>query len=249
MTVYVGTSGWQYADWWGRFYPKDVPKREWLAYFSERFPTVEVNNTFYSLPSEETFVDWRKGSAEGFLFTLKASRYITHMKRLKDPRDPVRTFWTPARRLARKLGAVLFQLPPNFEANPERVEGFLRALPKGVRPAFEFRHESWGTDEVHEVLDRHGAALVLADSPGARVPPVVTGGWSYVRFHKGREDAFDYKRDKLRRWADKIAALEAEDVYVYFNNDPGGAAVRDAATLSELLADRSDLDVRGPRLD
>lgn len=239
MAVLVGTSGWQYDDWRGRFYPKDLPKSEWLRYFSEAFPTVEVNNTFYQLPKEETFVAWREASADGFLVTVKASRYITHLRRLRDCRDPVRLLWSRCRRLGRKLGPVLFQLPPNFKADVDLLRAFLRLLPKSMRPAFEFRHPSWENEETHRALDEAGCALVLADRPRARLPNVVTGGWSYIRFHQGSLVGPGYSRAKLRRWADRIADMPTRDTFVYFNNDTGGAAVRDAMTLRELLRDRS----------
>jgi uncharacterized protein YecE (DUF72 family) len=239
MAVLVGTSGWQYDDWRGRFYPKDLPKSEWLRYFSEAFPTVEVNNTFYQLPKEETFVAWREASADGFLVTVKASRYITHLRRLRDCRDPVRLLWSRCRRLGRKLGPVLFQLPPNFKADVDLLRLFLRLLPKSMRPAFEFRHPSWKNEETHRALDEAGCALVLADRPRARLPNVVTGGWSYIRFHQGSLVGPGYSRAKLRRWADRIADMPSQDTFVYFNNDTGGAAVRDAMTLRELLRDRS----------
>src|SRR6266571_5361396 len=137
--IFVGTSGWQYRDWKGRFYPSDVPQREWLAFFSRRFHTVEVNNSFYRLPSDETFARWRGESADDFVFAVKASRYITHIRRLRDCRDPVRLFWSRARRLGKKLGPVLFQLPPRFPADTDRLRGFLKVLPGSMRAAFEFR--------------------------------------------------------------------------------------------------------------
>jgi uncharacterized protein YecE (DUF72 family) len=248
MRVLVGTSGWQYRDWRGRFYPKDLTQRKWLAYFSERFPTVEVNNTFYNLPREETFVAWREASADGFVLGIKASRYITHIRRLREPADPVELLWSRCQVLGAKLGPVLFQLPPNFAADLDRLEALIGALPKEMRAAVEFRHPSWKVDAVHRVLDDAGCALVLADRPGARVDPTVTGGWSYIRFHQGSAAGPDYSRDKLRRWTERIAGLPASEVYVYFNNDPGGAAVRDARTLTELLTDRG-VEVRGPRPD
>jgi uncharacterized protein YecE (DUF72 family) len=248
MQIYVGTSGWQYADWRRRLYPVDLPQRRWLPYFSERFPCVEVNNTFYVLPKEETFVRWREESAKDFVFAVKASRFITHIRRLRDAREPVRRFWSHARRLGSKLGPVLFQLPPNLKADPERLAAFLRLLPGSMRAAFEFRHPSWGTDEVHDLLDRAGCALVLADRPGARVSEVVTGGWTYLRFHQGRRTGPGYERGKLRRFADRLARMDAREAWVFFNNDAQGAAVSDAVTLTELLLDRR-VPVRGPRPD
>ncbi|MGH2653742.1 MAG: DUF72 domain-containing protein [Actinomycetota bacterium] len=245
MGIIVGTSGWQYADWKGRFYPTGLPQRDWLTHFSERFPAVEVNNTFYMLPREEVFVRWRERSADPFTFAVKASRYITHVRRLRDCREPVRRLWTSARRLGRKLGPVLFQLPPNFPADPDRLRSFLRLLPGGMRAAFEFRHRSWDSDETHEALDRAGCATVLADRPGARVPALVTGGWSYVRFHQGRRTSPGYPKEKLRRWAERLVANEAAETWVFFNNDAGGAALRDAAALTDLLVARG-APVRGP---
>lgn len=238
MTVLVGTSGWQYADWKGRFYPRDLPQARWLRYFSERFPTVEVNNTFYRLPEGPTFASWRTGSAEDFVIAVKASRFITHIRRLREPEEPLSRMWTRARRLGRKLGPVLFQLPPTFRADLDRLERLLDVLPGGMRSAFEFRHRSWDQPAVRDMLDRAGCALVLADTPGARVDPLVTGGWSYLRFHRGTREGYAYPRAKLRRWAQRIADLPAEETFVYFNNDPGGAAVRDAAILAAMLRDR-----------
>jgi uncharacterized protein YecE (DUF72 family) len=235
VTVLVGTSGWQYDDWRGRLYPKDLPKTRWLEYFSREFPTVEVNNTFYQLPKDETFTAWRDASADGFVVAIKASRYITHIRRLRECRDPVRLLWSRCRRLGKKLGPVLFQLPPNFKADVELLRGFLRLLPKTMRAAFEFRHPSWESEETRGVLDEAGSALVLADRPGDRVPDVVTGGWSYIRFHQGTLLSPGYRRSKLRRWADRIAKMQARETFVYFNNDTGGAAVRDAHILTELL--------------
>jgi uncharacterized protein YecE (DUF72 family) len=248
MQVYVGTSGWLYADWRRRFYPHRLPQREWLPYFSERFPCVEINNTFYMLPKEETFVRWKTSSADGFLFAVKASRYITHIRRLRDAEEAVRRFWAHARRLGSKLGPVLFQLPPNLRAEPERLQAFLRLLPSSMRAAFEFRHSSWETDEVRELLDRAGCALVLADRPGTRHREVVTGGWTYLRFHQGRRTGPGYTRAKLRRYADRLAGMDAAEAWVFFNNDPQGAAVRDSVTLTELLRERG-VRVRGPRPD
>jgi uncharacterized protein YecE (DUF72 family) len=233
--ILVGTSGWQYRDWKERFYPARLPQREWLRFFCAHFPTVEVNNSFYRLPTDEMFVRWRAASAPEFVVAVKASRYITHIRRLRDAGDPVELFWTRATKLGPKLGPVLFQLPPRFGADIELLRGFLGVLPTAMRAAFEFRDASWDSHEVLEALDRAGAAYVLADRPGWRVPNHVTGGWSYIRFHQGQPFAPGYTRDKLRRWAERIAGLEASDVYVYFNNDTGGAAIRDAATLIELL--------------
>jgi uncharacterized protein YecE (DUF72 family) len=245
VEIYVGTSGWQYRDWRGPLYPEGLPQRRWLEHFSSVFPIVEVNNTFYMLPKEETFSNWRTGSSDGFTFVVKANRYITHIRRLRDTRDAVARFWERCLRLEEKLGPILFQLPPNLQADPPRLDRFIAELPAPMRSAFEFRHPSWDTDEVRAILDRRGCALVLADRPGARVPQIVTGRWSYVRFHQGRPGVSDYRPEKLARWADRLAAMSAEEIYVFFNNDPGGAAIRDAATLTRYLRTRG-ASVRGP---
>jgi uncharacterized protein YecE (DUF72 family) len=236
--IWIGTSGWQYDDWSGRFYPPKMPKSQWLAHFSARFPTVEVNNTFYRLPKEDAFVRWRRQTPSGFIVTVKASRYITHIRRLREAEDAVKLFWTRCRGLGDKIGPVLFQLPPRFPADPDRLRSFCRHLPKAMRPAFEFRDASWQCPATHQILDEAGAAFVLADSPGARVPDVVTGGWSYVRFHKGTRVSPGYTKAKLSRWADRLAAMDASDIFVYFNNDTGGAALRDAVTLFDILRRR-----------
>jgi uncharacterized protein YecE (DUF72 family) len=236
--IYVGTSGWQYAAWRGRFYPKGVPQRAWLAHYATQFPVVEVNNSFYMLPKETTFDRWRQESPRGFLFVVKASRYITHIRRLRNAKDSVDLFWSRAARLGEKLGPVLFQLPPNFRADPGLLKEFLVALPGEIRAAFEFRDDSWRQDEVYELLDRAGAAWVMADRPGWRVPTIVTGGWSYLRFHQGRRTHPGYARSKLRGWADRIAGLDASDVFAFFNNDAMAAAPKDAHTLMDLLLDK-----------
>src|SRR6266508_2711527 len=194
--IWVGTSGWQYASWKNRFYPKGVPQRAWLEHYATRFPVVEVTYSIYMLPKEATCVRWGETTPDGFLFVVKASRYITHIRRLREAKDSVDLFWSRATRLGPKLGPVLFQLPPNFPADPALLKDFLGALPSGIRAAFEFRDDSWRDDEVHELLDRAGAAWVLADRPGWRVPVVVTGGWSYVRFHQGRHVHPGYSRAK-----------------------------------------------------
>jgi uncharacterized protein YecE (DUF72 family) len=236
--IYVGTSGWQYRDWKDRFYSKGVPQRAWLTEYAATFPTVEVNNSFYQLPKEGTFDRWAETTPDGFLFAVKASRYITHIRRLREASDSVELFWSRASRLRSKLGPVLFQLPPNFKADPDVLQAFLRTLPKQLRPAFEFRDDSWRRDDVLELLDGAGASWVLADRPGWRVPEIVTGGWSYVRFHQGQQLRPGYARSKLRRWADRIASTEAKDTFVYFNNDQRAAAPRDAAVLTRMLSER-----------
>jgi uncharacterized protein YecE (DUF72 family) len=236
--IFVGTSGWQYRHWKERFYPEGLPQRLWLAEYASTFPTVEVNNSFYQLPKEETFDKWRETVPKPFLFAVKASRYITHIRRLRGAKESVELFWSRATHLGSHLGPVLFQLPPNFKADPGLLQDFVAVLPEGMRPAFEFRDDSWRRDDVFDSLEKAGAAWVLADRPGWRVPHIVTTGWSYVRFHQGRPVHPGYPASKLRRWADRIASAGATDTFVYFNNDWLGAAPKDALAMTRLLARR-----------
>ena len=236
-TVHVGASGWQYRDWRGTLYPPGLPQTEWLPRYADVFETVEVNNSFYRLPERETFERWCRQTPSGFVMAVKASRYLTHIRRLRDATEPLRLLWERALGLGPRLGPVLFQLPPRFPAEPARLADLLRELPSGMRAAFEFRDPSWHTTEVHGMLDRVGCALVWPDRPGVRPTWPLTGGWGYVRFHQGRAVAPGYDRRKLRRWAERIAGLEATEVFVYFNNDTGGAAIRDAIALRDLLGE------------
>jgi uncharacterized protein YecE (DUF72 family) len=236
--IYIGTSGWVYEDWKRRFYPEDLPDKERLTFFASRFPTVEINNSFYRLPTEAAFKSWRAQTPPGFTFAVKASRFLTHIKRLRDPADPVKLFMSRARLLGDRLGPVLYQLPPRFKADPVRLDAFLRTLAKNTLNAFEFRDPSWETEQIFEMLDRAGAALVMPDRPRARIPDAMTGGWAFIRFHQGSTVGPGYPAAKLRKWADRIADMKARDVYAYFNNDTGGAAVRDAAKLIGLLDER-----------
>ncbi len=238
MPLYVGTSGWQYAHWRRRFYPPDLRQASWLEHYAERFQTVEINNTFYRLPPASTFEAWRVRSPDDFVFVPKVSRYLTHIRRLKDPREPAALFMERAIHLGPKLGPLLIQLPPNLGAEPERLEQTLRAFPSDVRLAFEFRHDSWFTDEVRSLLESRNAALCLADRKSKLASPLWrTSDWAYVRFHQGT--AFPrpcYGRGALWTWVQRIAELWSsnEDVFVYFNNDPEGCAIRDAIVFAQL---------------
>ena len=237
--IWVGTSGWMYRDWRDLVYPEGLPKRMWLHHLSRRFPTIEINASFYRLPTAETFDRWRLEVPPGFLFAVKMSRYLTHLRRFRDPTEPLARFWGRARHLGDRLGPVLFQQPPTFARDLGLLRELLDGLPDEMRAAFEFRHPSWHDDEVLAALDDAGAALVLADNPGARVPMSVTGGWSYVRFHRGNPLTAGYRPAKLRRWAERLRSVEATEVFAYFNNDPGGAAVRDADRFRTLIGTRA----------
>lgn len=237
--AFVGTSGWQYHDWRGRFYPDGLSTARWLEHYAGHFRTVEVNNSFYRLPRRETVERWAATVPQGFLLTMKASRYLTHIRRLRDPENPLARMLEVFEGAGSKLGPVLFQLPPNLEADVPRLETLVQAIPARIRAAFEFRHPSWSTQEVFEVLDRSGLALVHADRPGTRVEPIPTaGGWAYLRFHQGGRKRPGYERRKLKAYADRVAECGNTQVFAYFNNDTDGAAVRDAQTFMELLEDR-----------
>lgn len=232
----IGTSGYQYDHWRGVLYPEDLPKIHWLERYAEEFNTVEINNTFYGLPAPETFDNWREAVPEGFQYVLKFSRYGSHLKKLKDPDGTIRTFMERARRLKQKLGPVLVQLPPNWRANPERLQAFLRTAPSDQRWAVEFRDPSWLCEQVYDVLREHGAALCIHDMIPDH-PQVVTAHWVYLRFH-GEGDGGDYDQRTLAGAAERINTHldENRDVYAYFNNDAHGYAVENAKALEQHVA-------------
>jgi uncharacterized protein YecE (DUF72 family) len=243
VPVLVGTSGWQYRDWRGRFYPERLAQARWLEHYAGRFATVESNNAFYRLPEAATFAAWAERTPDDFVMAVKASRYLTHVRRLRDPEEPVRRLLDRAARLGGKLGPVLLQLPPTLQADPAALDRTLRAFPAGVRVAVEPRHDSWFSDEVRRLLGEHGAALCLADSPRRRTPLWRTTGWTYLRLHQGAASPPPcYGRRALATWAGRLADLLGPDAdaYVYFNNDPGGCAVRDARVFA-LAAARAGL--------
>ncbi|MFI6144826.1 DUF72 domain-containing protein [Streptomyces sp. NPDC051109] len=240
MPVHVGTSGWQYRDWSGILYPPDLPQRLWLEAYAEHFRTVESNNAFYRLPSPEIFARWRERTPPGFVMAVKASRYLTHIKRLRDPKEPVHRLMEHAASLGERLGPILLQLPPTLQADAGALDACLACFPAGTRIAVEPRHASWWTAAVRGVLSERGAALCWADRGSRPVTPLWrTADWGYVRFHEGRADpAPRYGRTALRSWAERIAdAWPADaDVFAYFNNDPGGAAVVNAHSFERLTA-------------
>jgi uncharacterized protein YecE (DUF72 family) len=238
MTVYVGTSGWQYRDWRDVLYPSGCPMRLWLEEYTAHFTTVELNNAFYRLPSRENFESWRERVPGDFVVAVKASRYLTHIKRLREPEEPVDRLMTHARGLGDRLGPVLLQLPPTLRGDPGLLDACLACFPSGTRVAVEPRHDSWWTRSVREVLQSRGAALCWADVQARPVTPLWrTTDWGYVRFHQGRAQPWPrYGRQSLATWAARIADTwpDGRDVYAYFNNDPTGAAVRDAAVFARL---------------
>jgi uncharacterized protein YecE (DUF72 family) len=243
--IRVGTSGYQYRHWRNVLYPDGLAQRLWLPRYASVFDTVEMNATFYRLPTAEAVERWRDGVPPRFLFAVKGSRYLTHMRRLLDAGEGLRRFFDPVSRFGEKLGPVLWQLPPQMKPDAARLDRFLARLPAG-RHAFEFRDPAWYTDEICAVLDRHGAAFCEHDN--VKVPPPRhTGGFRYLRFHgtTGRYSG-RYRADGLRPYAQELLAWSrrGRDAYVYFNNDLGGHAVLDALDLLELLGEeRPALDL------
>lgn len=238
--VHIGTSGWNYKHWKGLFYPQELPQKKWLAYYVEHFATVEVNNTFYQLPQSSTFESWRETAPQGFTFALKASRFITHMKKLKDPQTSSEKFFDRSERLGDKLGPILFQLPPSWQLNIDRLREFLEVIPAEHRYVVEFRNESWLTKAVFDLLKQHNVAFCIQDFRGTQSPREITANFAYVRMHGPGEIAYagSYAEAALQKWARQIESWRKElnDVYVYFNNDIGGCAVKDAARLKRLVS-------------
>ncbi len=251
MPLLVGTSGWQYPAWRGVLYPTDVPKRRWLEAYAESFATIEINNAFYRLPPYETFAGWRERVPEDFVVGVKASRFLTHVKRLREPEEPVGRLMSAAAGLGDQLGPVLLQLPPNMRADPGRLAACLDSFPPGVRVAVEPRHASWWTDETRGVLRDRGAALCWADRRGRPLTPLwCTAGWGYLRLHEGAARQWPrYGERALRSWIDRLTRTwpDVADVYCFFNNDPGGAAVCDAARFAALARAAGRRVSRAPR--
>jgi uncharacterized protein YecE (DUF72 family) len=234
--IFIGTSGWQYKDWRGRFYPSGLPQRRWLEHYAEHFATVEINNAFYRLPERETFVQWRQRTPDDFVVVVKVSRYLTHIKRLREPQEPVRRFLDRATGLGDRLGPVLLQLPPTLRADSDALATTLALFPREVRVAVEPRHPSWWTGQIRSVLERHGAALCWADRGSRPVTPLWrTADFGYLRLHEGRAKPWPrYGPRALRTWLERLADTygDGAPVYAFFNNDPGGAAVTDAAAMA-----------------
>jgi uncharacterized protein YecE (DUF72 family) len=238
MRAQVGTSGWQYRYWKGAFYPDGVPQSRWLEYYATRFPAVEVNNTFYRLPPSDTFASWAARTPVDFVFALKASRYLTHMKRLRDPAEPVARIVERAQPLGAKLGPVLLQLPPNFKIDLAAMDAVLGCFPSHVKVAVEARNPTWFVEEYAEVLSRHNAASCIAVSPDRATPVWRTADWGYARFHESQAKPYTtYGKKTLTIWADRLREMfDDASVYVFFDNDTNACAPRNAKALVSLIA-------------
>ena len=236
--ICIGTSGWNYPHWRGAFYPQELPQREWLRYYSDRLQSVEINNTFYQLPERSTMEQWKASVPDSFLFSVKASRYITHMKKLKDPERSTGRFFRSIEPLGDKIGPILFQLPPRWKRNPGRLEGFIERLPPHYSYTFEFRDPSWFDRQTYRVLERAGAAFCIYHLAGDLSPKTITADFVYIRLH-GPGDAYEglYDSQTLSGWAGAIAAWSrgGREVYCYFDNDQKGYAAKNAIELREML--------------
>jgi uncharacterized protein YecE (DUF72 family) len=238
VKIRIGTSGWHYTDWQKRFYPEKLPKSKWLEHYAKHFDTVEINNTFYHQPKEQTFQNWHKQAPRNFLFTVKANRFITHIKRLKEPEEPLERFFKGALLLKEKLGPILYQLPPGLRKNADLLENFLKVLPKKLTAVFEFRHKSWFSKDIYDLLREFNTGFCIHDMPGMKVPRVVTSDVIYVRFHgpTGRYQG-NYSKSALQDWAKWIDEnLKGKKAaFAYFNNDYNAYAIDNAKTLREQL--------------
>jgi uncharacterized protein YecE (DUF72 family) len=239
--IHIGTSGWHYKHWMSLFYPSGTSASDMFGFYAKHFDTVEINNSFYKLPTIETFEKWRAAAPAHFTFAVKASRFITHMKKLKDPSTSSAKFFRAVEHLGQKLGPILFQLPPRWHLDIQRLEEFLAVLPTAYRYVFEFRDNTWLDPSAYQLLREYNAAFCVHDFADMKIPHEITADFTYVRFHgpTSTKYAGSYSEAQLRRWAEWIREQRTtlKAVYAYFNNDPGAAAVRNALTLKRLVSD------------
>lgn len=237
--VHIGTSGWHYKHWKGPFYPDDFPEKEFLSFYSDCFNTVEINNSFYKLPNKTTLKQWRRTVGDDFIFSVKASRYITHMKKLKDPQEGLPNFLSVIHSLGNKLGPILFQLPPNWRINIKRLEAFLAKLPDGHCYTFEFRDKSWFDEKIYELLSDYKVAFCIYELSGQISPEMVTSDFVYIRLHGPKAAAYrgSYSKRQLNMWADKFRRWlkEGKEIYCFFDNDQKGFAAKNALALQHII--------------
>lgn len=246
MEVLIGTSGWAYPHWRGRFYPDALPPSQWLGFYAQTFSTVEINRSFHRLPSAENFAAWRQQTPPGFVFSMKAGRFVTHMKKLSAPADTLPPMLAAAQALQDRAGPILFQLPPRWHVDVARLRTFLDALPHDRTYAFELRDPSWHIPPVLDLLAAHNVALCVFDLGGRQSPRVVTADFAYVRLHgPGAPYCGEYAAAGLEPWAQWLRSLALRRAYVYFDNDEAAGAVRDALVLRDMLAGSGD---RAPRI-
>lgn len=237
-SIHIGTSGWHYGHWRGPFYPRDMRPENFLAHYQNFFHTVEINSSFYRLPLEKTLLHWRETMGKDFIFSAKASRFITHMKRLLDPEKTLPPFFDRMKKLGKKLGPILFQLPPSLRLNLDRFTIFLKKLPPEYRYSFEFRNPEWFTDRVYQVLAEYGAAFCIYHLNGRLSPVIITADFVYLRLH-GPDGPYQgqYSARDLSSWAEKFKgwARDGKEIYCYLDNDQAGYAAQDALKLQEFV--------------
>ncbi len=238
--IRIGTSGFHYKHWRGHFYPEKMPSSQWLNFYLQHFDTLELNNSFYRLPTVGAFENWRDSTPANFVFAVKASRFLTHNKKLKDPENALDNLLPRAAHLGKKLGPILFQLPPQWKVNPERLMGLLEILPKELRYAFEFRELSWLTPEINKILERFNAAFCIYELAGYHSPLEVTADFAYVRLHGPAAGKYQgsYSDERLNEWAKRIRdwAKSLKAVYIYFDNDQAGYAAQNALKLKRMVS-------------
>jgi len=239
VSCHIGTSGWHYKHWKGPFYPESFSEKEFLSFYSNHFNAVEINNSFYKLPDKRILKQWRQTVRDDFIFTVKASRYITHMKKLKEPQKSISNFFNTIGNLNNKLGPILFQLPPNWRINSKRLEAFMAELPERQRYVFEFRDRTWFDNSVYDLLLEYNAAFCIYDLKGKMSPEIVTADFVYIRLHGPDKTAYQgsYSKRQLTTWANKFNnwAKEGKEVYCFFDNDQKGYAAKNALTLKNIL--------------
>ena len=236
MVYQLGTSGWSYSEWKGRFYPEGLSQKKWLPFYAEHFSTVEINMTFYRLPKPDTLMGWLDKTPSDFMFTLKANRQITHYKKLKDVKSDLRYFYILADSLQDRLGCILFQLPPSLTLDLDLLKSFLSILSSSHKNVIEFRHESWFTERIYDLLREHKVTFCVVSSPKLPDTIIETAETSYFRFH-GRIGwyKYNYSDDELKEWAEAIRKTEVQECFIYFNNDYHAYAVRNCQKLGEFL--------------
>lgn len=237
--IYIGTSGFSYDNWKGEFYPENISKKDWLEFYAQKFNSLEINSSFYHLPKKKTFSNWAGKTPENFVFSIKASRYITHLKKLADPQEPLTRLVDSAKELGNKLGSFIFQLPGNLKKDTEKLDNLLKAAKEmKIKAAFEFRDESWFDEEVYSLLEAYGSGVVISSSPKFPYHEKITGNICYIRLH-GREKLYhsSYSRQELKKFASiaEDCRKKGIDTYIYFNNDALGHAFRNALALQELV--------------
>jgi uncharacterized protein YecE (DUF72 family) len=236
--IYIGTSGWHYNHWKGKFYPRNLDSGGFLSFYIKKFNTVEINNTFYQIPKRDTFIDWESITPDDFIFAIKASRYITHLKKLNDTKASIKNFFDGIKYMKHKVGPILFQLPPNWASNSKRLENFIKVLPANYRYAFEFRNLDWFKKEIYEILSGNNIAFCIYELGKLKSPKKVTADFVYIRLH-GPNDAYKglYSSQRLNALANDIKKWQRQnkDVFCYFDNDENAYAPKNASSLLKII--------------